>query len=139
MTSYLALDLGAESGRAILGTLQNDLLELREIHRFANLPVQLPSGLHWDVLHLWREIQTAIALAAARQPFDSLGIDTWGVDFALLDRRGELLANPHHYRDPRTNGMMDEAFRRIPREQLRTLTGRSKPCISLAAAPKTAC
>lgn len=79
MTSYLALDLGAESGRAILGMLQNDLLELREIHRFANLPVQLPSGLHWDVLYLWREIQTAIALAAARQPFDSLGIDTWGL------------------------------------------------------------
>jgi rhamnulokinase len=123
MPNYLALDLGAESGRAILGTLSDDRLELREIHRFANIPVQLPSGLHWDVLYLWREIQTGIARAAAQTPLDSLGLDTWGVDFALLDRRGDLLANPHHYRDPRTNGMMDEAFRRVPREQIFAQTG----------------
>jgi len=123
MSHHLALDLGAESGRAILGKLENDLLELREIHRFANMPVQLPSGLHWDVLYLWREIQTGIALAAAYSPLNSLGLDTWGVDFALLDRRGELLANPHHYRDPRTNGMMEEAFRRVPREQIFAQTG----------------
>ncbi len=123
MTRYLAFDLGAESGRAILGRLENDRLELREIHRFANTPVQLPTGLYWDILYLWREIQTGIALAAAQSPLDSLGIDTWGVDFALLDRRGELLANPHHYRDPRTDGMMEEAFRRVPREAIFAQTG----------------
>lgn len=123
MPHYLALDLGAESGRAMLGTLENDRLTLTETHRFPNGPVHLPDGMYWDILRLWSEIQHAIAVSAARSPLNSLGLDTWGVDFALLDRNGALLANPRHYRDPRTDGMMEEAFRHVPREQIFAQTG----------------
>lgn len=121
----LAIDLGAESGRAILGTLDSERLALSEIHRFANTPVRLPDGLHWDVLRLWNEIQAGIALAIRKHggKLESVGIDTWGVDFGLLDRRGALLANPYHYRDNRTDGMLDEAFRRMARERIFELTG----------------
>lgn len=122
MPHYLALDLGAESGRAIRGTLEDDRLTLTEIHRFPNGAVQLPDGLYWNVLRLWEEIQRAIALASS-VPLESLGLDTWGVDFALLDETGALLANPRHYRDPRTNGMMDEVFRRVPRREIFAQTG----------------
>ncbi|PWH18602.1 MAG: hypothetical protein DDG60_00340 [Anaerolineae bacterium] len=123
MPNYLALDLGAESGRAILGSLENDKLVLTETHRFPNGPVHLPEGMYWDILRLWSEIQHAIAVSAAQASLDSLAIDTWGVDFALLDRNGALLANPRHYRDPRTAGMMEEAFQRVPREQIFAQTG----------------
>ncbi len=123
MPNYLALDLGAESGRAILGSLENGKLALTETHRFPNGPIYLPEGMYWDILRLWSEIQHAIALSAAQASLDSLGIDTWGVDFALLDHNGALLANPRHYRDPRTAGMMEEAFQRVPREQIFAQTG----------------
>ncbi len=122
--NYLALDLGAESGRAILGILDSDKLTLQEVHRFNNNPVRLPDGLHWDVLHLWEEIKAGIAASVKNGVrLDSIGLDTWGVDFALLDRNGALLANPFHYRDARTDGMLDEAFRRMPRADLFTNTG----------------
>lgn len=126
MTStYLAIDLGAESGRAILGHYEGERLQLSELHRFPNVPVTVPGdGLHWDVLRLWHEITTAIRLAAREHPqLAGLGLDTWGVDFGLLDRRGRLIANPYHYRDSRTDGMMAEAFRRMPREQIYERTG----------------
>ncbi len=123
MTHYLALDLGAESGRAILGSLADGKLTLTETHRFPNGAVQLPDGLYWDVLRLWQEIQRAIALSAAQAPLASLGIDTWGVDFALLDETGALLANPRHYRDPRTDGILAAAFQRVPRPQIFAQTG----------------
>ena len=123
MTDYLALDLGAESGRAIVGTLENGVLSLTETHRFSNAPVRLPDGLHWDVLRLWSDIQVGIASSAAKYPLASLALDTWGVDFALLDRNGALLGNPFHYRDIRTKGMPEEAFRRIPRGQIFAQTG----------------
>ncbi len=121
----LAIDLGAESGRAILGTLDAERLALAEIHRFPNVPVRLPDGLHWDILRLWSEIKHAIGLALRQSGTGSLGlgIDTWGVDFALLDRCGGLIGNPFHYRDRRTDGMMEEAFRRMPREEIFALTG----------------
>jgi rhamnulokinase len=121
----LALDLGAESGRAMLGRFDGDRLELDEIHRFANIPVRLPDGLHWDVLHLWHEVKQGIGLAARdRAPnLVSIGIDTWAVDFGLLDRQGNLLSNPYHYRDSRTDGMLDEAFRRVPRAEIFEQTG----------------
>lgn len=123
--SFLAIDLGAESGRAIIGTLENNKLRLTELHRFANGPVGLPDGLHWDVLHLWTQIKESISLAVRQygQSLASLGLDTWGVDFALLDRQGNLLSNPHHYRDSRTDGMMAEAFRHMPRQQIFEFTG----------------
>jgi len=123
--NLLAVDLGAESGRAILGTLDDDQLVLLEIHRFPNTPVRLPDGLHWDILHLWSEIKNAIAITTRKQdrPSFSVGVDTWGVDFGLLDRCGALVGNPYHYRDNRTDGMMEQAFRRMPRDKIFELTG----------------
>jgi rhamnulokinase len=123
MTHYLAIDLGAESGRTMVGTLENNTLRLAETHRFSNGPVQLSGGLHWDVLRLWTDIQAGIATSAAKFPLASLALDAWGVDFALLDRDGALLGNPFHYRDARTDGMLDEAFQRVPREQIFAQTG----------------
>lgn len=119
----LAIDLGAESGRTILGTFKEDRLGLRETHRFANKPLHLPDGLHWDVQRLWREIKTGISLSGKEMTLSSLGLDTWGVDFALLDRNGNLLGNPYHYRDVRTDGMLEKAFGILPREQIFARTG----------------
>jgi rhamnulokinase len=121
--NYLAIDLGAESGRAIVGRLLNGKLSLIETHRFANLPMQKSSGLHWDVSHLWTEIKKGISLSAKQFKLDSLAVDTWGVDFALLDQNGRLLDDPYHYRDTRTDGMLEEAFRRVPREEVFAQTG----------------
>ncbi|MBN1975909.1 MAG: rhamnulokinase [Anaerolineae bacterium] len=123
--NFLALDLGAESGRAMLGQFDGQRLQLAAVHRFANGPVCLPSGLHWDVLRLWSEITYGIALAAqeCQGKLSSVGLDTWGVDFGLLDRSGALLGNPTHYRDSRTDGMVDEAFRRVGREEIFQHTG----------------
>ncbi|MCL4863135.1 MAG: rhamnulokinase [Caldilineaceae bacterium] len=121
----LAFDLGAESGRALLGRFDGDRLALDDVHRFPNTPVRTPDGLHWDVLRLWGEIKHGIALAR-HQPsanLRSLGLDTWGVDFGLLDRTGALIGNPYHYRDSRTDGMMDAAFARVPRAEIFAQTG----------------
>jgi rhamnulokinase len=124
-SDFLALDLGAESGRAVLGKFDGARLELSEVHRFANGPVRLGDGLHWDVLHLWSEIKQGIALALRDGARDlaSVGVDTWGVDFGLLDRTGALIGNPYHYRDSRTDGMIEEAFRRVPRAEIFEATG----------------
>jgi rhamnulokinase len=123
--NYLAVDLGAESGRVMIGTLVEDRLSLVEAHRFANIPVRLPDGLHWDVLRIWSEIKSGISTAVSRydKQVDAIGLDTWGVDFALLDQKGALLGNPFHYRDSRTDGMVSEAFRRMPRESIFENTG----------------
>jgi len=122
--NYLAFDLGAESGRAILGSLDGGRLSLSEVHRFPNEPVRLSDGLHWDVLRLWAEIKTGItATVKSGVKFDSLGVDTWGVDFVLLDKNGDLLGNPYHYRDARTDGMLETAFSLVPREQIFNQTG----------------
>src|SRR6266542_5340549 len=98
--NYLALDLGAESGRAIIGSIHEGKLSLNEVHRFSNGPVRLTDGLHWDVLRLWSEIKAGIGISSAKfdKHLDSIGLDTWGVDFALLDSQGTLLSNPFHYR-----------------------------------------
>jgi rhamnulokinase len=122
--SYLALDLGAESGRAIIGMLNGDKLSLNEVHRFNNGPVRLPDGMHWDVLRLWSEIKTGIASAVKNgTKLEGIGLDSWGVDFALLDKNKALLSNPFHYRDARTDGMLDEAFRRMSRAEIFANTG----------------
>ena len=123
--NFLAIDLGAESGRAILATLDGKQLSLTDIHRFPNDPVRLPDGLHWDILRLWSEIKTALHITAHKHNVQlaGIGIDTWGVDYGLLDRTGTLIGNPYHYRDSRTDGMMEEAFKRLPREQIFDLTG----------------
>lgn len=122
--NYLALDLGAESGRTMLGTLDDGKLTLAETHRFLNRPVRLPDGIHWDVLRLWDEIKAGIAgTIKDGVELSGLGLDTWGVDFALLDKNGALLGNPFHYRDARTDGMLDEAFRYMSRADIFACTG----------------
>lgn len=121
-TSFLAFDLGAESGRAILGRFHPDILSIEEIHRFPNQPLEREGSLHWDVPRLWREIRSGLATVEDRE-LAGIGVDTWGVDYALLGETGELLENPYHYRDPRTRGVMAEAFRMFPKEEIYSLTG----------------
>lgn len=122
--NLLAFDLGAESGRAVLGKLDGQKISLQEVHRFANTPANVLDTFHWDVLNLYNEI-----LAGMRKTVhsfggaDSVGVDTWGVDFALLGRDGALLGNPRHYRDPHTEGVMDLAFRTVPPALLFGRTG----------------
>lgn len=121
---YLALDLGAESGRAILAHLDGDRVQLTEVHRFGNTPVQLPTGMYWDTLRLFHEICEGIRAAGkAVDHFDGLAIDTWGVDFGLLDAQGELLQNPRHYRDHRTQGVQAKVSSTVPRAEIFRQTG----------------
>ncbi len=123
--SMLAFDLGAESGRAILGRFDGTRLKLEEVHRFANGPVPVFDHLYWDVLRLFSEMLEGLRLYRQQHGarLDSIGVDTWGVDFALLGRNDILLENPHHYRDPRTDGMMEAAFARVPRQEIFAHTG----------------
>ncbi len=123
--TYLAIDRGAESGRVMAGLWNGKTLRLEEVHRFPNGPVHLADSLRWDVVRLWAEIQNGLALAARRygDSIVSVGADTWGVDFVLLSRHGEMLGQPFHYRDARTNGMMEKAFRKVPRAEIFAQTG----------------
>jgi rhamnulokinase len=125
MTRFLAFDLGAESGRAVVGHLDDGCLRLEELHRFANGPVQVLDSLHWDVLRLWSEIKQGLALAskAYGHSLAGIGLDTWGVDFGLFAADDTLLGNPYHYRDRRTDGMMEEAFKIVPRSEIYAQTG----------------
>lgn len=120
--SFLAIDLGAESGRAILGRI-DDRLALAEIHRFPNGPVRVGERIHWDVLRLWTEIQNGLRIAAGAGPLAGMGVDTWGVDFGLLDESDHLIGNPYHYRDARTNGMIEVASQIVPLEEIYNQTG----------------
>jgi rhamnulokinase len=122
---FLAIDLGAESGRVIAGLWNGKTLGLEEVYRFPNGPVYLAGSLRWDVLRLWAEIQNGLALAAKKygKSIVSVGADTWGVDFVLLSRNGEMLGQPFHYRDARTNGIMQKAFRKVPRAEIFAQTG----------------
>ncbi|MEM9951102.1 MAG: rhamnulokinase family protein [Chloroflexota bacterium] len=119
--SVLAVDLGAESGRVIRATLDDAGIHLEDVHRFSNTPVHAQGTLYWDVLRLWHNIQKGIDSVA--DTARSVGVDTWGVDFALLDKDGVLIANPVHYRDKRNEGMMDWVFDRMPRLQVFQQTG----------------
>ena len=123
--TFLAIDLGAESGRAIVGRLHPSGVVLEEMHRFANGPVRVGPTLYWDVLGLWREIRHGLsrALADTRGSLVSIGVDTWGVDYGLLAVDDELLGNPVHYRDHRTDGMMETAFGSVPRPEIYARTG----------------
>jgi rhamnulokinase len=121
----LAVDLGASSGRLIAGRFNGSRLELEELHRFENGPVIAADRMHWDVLRLWASIQEGMRVAARRfgESVASIGVDTWGVDFGLLARGDELLGNPVHYRDRRTQGMMQRAFGIVSREDIFAETG----------------
>src|SRR5579863_9392726 len=125
MSHYLAFDLGAESGRAMLGTLASGRLSVEELHRFPNSPVRVFDALYWDTLRLWHEIQRGLAIAGRERKLaiDGIGIDTWGVDFALLGADGALADNPRHYRDPRTHGVMEKLFQAVPRAEVFAQTG----------------
>lgn len=122
---FLAIDLGAESGRVIAGIFDGQQVRLEELHRFANRPVSVADTLRWDVLGLWSEIQVGLGKAAAKYGASivSVGVDTWGVDYVLLSKSGEMLGQPYCYRDPRTNGQLDATFRRIPRAEIFAQTG----------------
>ena len=119
----VAVDLGAESGRAVVGTFDGGRLALEDVHRFPNVPVTLAGTLHWDFLRLFHEVTAGLRRAVAGGSVASVGVDTWGVDFGLLDARGRLLANPVHHRDRRTEGMVDLAFEVVPREAIYAATG----------------
>jgi rhamnulokinase len=120
----LAFDLGAESGRGLVAKFDGDRLGLDVVHRFPNGAVQTLDTLHWDVLHLYGEMTAGLRKAQAEHgELASMGIDTWGVDFALLGRDGTLLGNPRHYRDPHTENIMEQAFARVPREDIFRQTG----------------
>jgi rhamnulokinase len=121
---YLAIDLGAESGRVMVGAFDGGRLQLAELHRFRNGPVLVGDSLRWNILGLWSEIQEGLAKAAARHAdVVSLGADTWGVDYVLFDQYGEMIGQPYCYRDARTSGVMDAALNRVPRGDVFAVTG----------------
>ena len=115
---FLAFDFGASSGRAMLATFDGEKITLEEKRRFSNDPVNINGDLHWDVLRLFFEIKQGILKCAnsGDRDIDCIGIDTWGVDYGLLDENDKLIGNPYHYRDTRTEGMYDEAFKLVPKE-----------------------
>lgn len=119
---YLAFDLGAESGRAVLAHCRSGVLTIEEVHRFANTPITRGRSLYWDVDKLWLEMRNALA-GLDKIELESIGVDAWGVDYALLGEHGELLQKPYHYRDRRTEGVMDEVFRKVPRQEIYQETG----------------
>lgn len=121
MKNYLAFDLGAESGRVMIGRLESGRLHLTELCRFPNQPLWENGSLRWDVARLFSEMQRGMELAPAA--IESMGVDTWGIDFALLDGRGELLENPFHYRDRRTEGVMERVCAKLGRERIYATTG----------------
>ena len=123
MKKVLAFDFGASSGRAIIGSFDGEKITLKEVHRFTNDPVELGGTLYWDVLRLFYEIKQGIVKAKIAGGFDSIGIDTWGVDFGLIDKNGRLLENPVHYRDKRTSGLVEESFKSVPRQKMYDITG----------------
>ncbi len=122
---YLAVDLGAESGRVIAGLFDGRQIELEELHRFPNGMVEVAGTRRWDLIGLWKEIQTGLRVAAQKFPkgIVSVGVDTWGVDYVLLTPSGEMLGQPYHYRDSRTDGMMEHACTRVPRKEIFAATG----------------
>lgn len=120
--NFLAIDLGAESGRAIVGHLRSGVLSLDEVYRFPNEPVRWNGTLQWDILRLWQELKRGLD-SASETPLAGVGVDAWGVDYALLGERGNLLENPYHYRDARNAGMMEAVFERVSREKIYAVTG----------------
>jgi rhamnulokinase len=117
LSAYIAVDIGAESGRVVVGEIHDDTIRCHEVHRFSTGAVQLPGELCWDVLRIFAEIKDGLRAAIRFRPdaAGSVSVDTWGIDFALLDRDGALLSNPVSYRDPRNTGMMEEVIERCGR------------------------
>ena len=125
MKKYIAVDLGAESGRVMLGVVSDDKIVLEETHRFSNGPIEENGSLKWDFNKLLSEIKAGIskAIKVARKNVAGIGVDSWGVDFGLLDADGNLIENPYHYRDSRTNGIMEKAFELLSKREVYENTG----------------
>jgi rhamnulokinase len=121
--AYAAVDLGAESGRVVLGRLEAGRVELAEVRRFENRPVRLPDGMRWNLMALFAESLRGLCEAAERAPLKGIGVDSWGVDYALLDGSNRVLGLPFHYRDPRTEGMVEAAHALVDRGELYAVTG----------------
>jgi rhamnulokinase len=121
LTDFAAVDLGAESGRVVLGRFDGEAVVLELAHRFANRPVRLPDGLRWNLLGLFAEVLDGVR--KLDRPLGGVGIDTWGVDYALLDARGQVLGLPFHYRDLRTRGMVARAHARVSKANIYEVTG----------------
>ena len=124
MKHYLAFDLGASSGRAILGTIDHGNVTLKELHRFENGPIAINGGLFWNLLGLFAELKAGLK-AALREGVEisSIAIDTWGVDYAFIDEQGFFAGFPRNYRDPRTEDVMPKLFDTIDKQTIYALTG----------------
>ena len=122
---YLAVDLGAESGRVMAGIWNGSKLRLEEVHRFATGGTMLGESLRWNVLRLWGEIESGLTIAGKKygKQIVSVGADTWGVDFVLLNKQDEILGQPYHYRDARTRGALSRTFKKVPRAEIYAQTG----------------
>ncbi|MBR4369548.1 MAG: rhamnulokinase, partial [Victivallales bacterium] len=124
MKQYLAFDLGASSGRAILGTIDNGKVTLEEMHRFENGPMSINGGLFWNLLGLFNEMKLGLKKTLeAGANLSAIAIDTWGVDYAFIDKNGFFAGIPHNYRDPRTDDVMPWMFDRVPQKKIYELTG----------------
>ena len=121
MQKFIAIDLGAESGRVIVGNVSG----MEIVYRFPNKPVRIKTSIYWDILNIFTQVKKGLKIAFKKYPDNivSIGIDTWGVDYVLLDKEGDLLGNPYHYRDKRTDNIMDEVFKIIPKEDIFAETG----------------
>jgi rhamnulokinase len=124
-SKFLAFDFGAESGRTIIGMINDGGISLQEIHRFPNKQVEIGGHLHWDFQYLFGQLKHGLRLSIEKGHSDirSIGVDTWGVDFGLIGKDGILLEDPYAYRDSRTDGMMDRVFEKITREKIYSITG----------------
>src|SRR5882757_9873999 len=120
--AYLAFDFGAESGRAVLAHLHSGVLTIEEVHRFSNDPVEYGGSLHWDLRRMWFETRAALS-AVEDTTLAGIGVDGWGVDYALLGERGELLQNPYHYREPRNARAMEDVLQLITKDEIYEATG----------------
>lgn len=123
MTGFAAVDLGASSGRVMAAQVENNQIRLREVHRFPNRPARVGGTLHWDVLALWNGVLDGLAKADHVTHLSGIGVDSWAIDYGLLDRSGTLIGNPVHYRDTRTDGLADAVARVIPPEEMFATTG----------------
>ena len=121
-SKYLTFDLGAESGRAILGSAGSGVITIQEIHRFENKPIECAGTLRWDVMQMWEEVREALS-RTEQVELSGIGVDAWGVDYALLDEQDELLQYPYHYRDSRTRGVMETVFEIVSKEEIYSTTG----------------
>jgi len=125
MPRFIAFDIGASSGRVIVGNLKNNFLNLDEIYRFNNKAIQIDDYLHWNILKIYSDILEGLKKYVKKYGniVDGIGIDTWGVDFILLDKKDELIGYAHHYRDSRTKGLLQEMFKKVPKKEIFYETG----------------